>query len=589
MLFSELNLSQETLKAIDEMGFTEATQIQSDSIPLLLKGKDVIGRSHTGTGKTAAFGIPAIESISRTEKRGVEVLIMCPTRELAMQACAELIRFSKFMPWVKPCAVYGGASMEKQIMELRRGANMVVGTPGRLIDHIGRRTLKLENVKTIILDEADEMLNMGFREDIEEILKSVPEERQTVLFSATMPPAIMNITKKYQKNPEIVKVESGQRTVEGIEQYFYEVPMGRKLDALVLLLSMYEPKLSMIFCNTKRMVDELTEALNSKGFKASGIHGDMKQMARTQVMERFKSGKTPILIATDVAARGIDVDNIDAVFNFDIPQDNEYYIHRIGRTGRAGKAGTAFTLTSGRKQVYEMRDIQNFIKAEINLKALPSAKDIKMKKMEKFSNKLKKIIEDNKHAEYAAMVEELTKEDMSIETLAAALLSMQLNKEIKAIPAFDQIVSRGKVASDRPVRAAGGKTCKLLLSVGREQRIAPNFVLGALVEGTGLPGKSFGKIDIYDKHTTVEIPEGDKEHIVSSMDNGKINGNKVTAKLLENSESTYKRDYRNDRGSRSGYKPRSEFNSNDRKPRGNSYGGKTSGSKHYANKRFSQD
>jgi len=595
MLFSELNLSPETLKAIDEMGFTEATEIQSSSIPLLLQGRDVIGRSHTGTGKTAAFGIPAIESISRTEKKGVEVLIMCPTRELAMQACNELIRFSKFMPWVKPCAVYGGASMEKQIMELRRGANIVVGTPGRLIDHIGRRTLKLENVTTIILDEADEMLNMGFRDDIEEILKTVPEERQTVLFSATMPPAIMNITKKYQKDPAIVKVESTQRTVESTEQYFYEVPMGRKLDALVLLLSMYEPKLSMIFCNTKKMVDELTEALNAKGFKASGIHGDMKQMARTLVMERFKTGRTPILIATDVAARGIDVDDIDAVFNFDIPLDNEYYIHRIGRTGRAGKLGKAFTLTSGRKQANDMREIQRFIKADINLKALPSANEIKMKKLDKFSEKLNKVVEDSKHNEYIAMVEELTKENMSIETLAAALLSMQLNKEIKAIPAFDQAISRGRVSSDRissdrgsneRQAKTGGKTCKLVLSVGRQQRIAPNFILGALVEATGLSGKSFGKIDIYDKHTTVEIPELEKDHIVSSIDNGKINGNKVTAKIMENLEPAYKSDFRSDRAPRSAYKPRTD-RYDDRSSRGTSTG-RTSGGSHYAPKRPSQ-
>ncbi len=590
MQFSELNLSQESLRAIEEMGFTEATQIQADSIPLLLEGKDVIGRSHTGTGKTAAFGIPAIESISRTEKRGVEVLIMCPTRELAMQACEELLRFSKFMSWVKPCAVYGGASMEKQIGELRRGANIVVGTPGRLIDHIERRTLKLENVKTVILDEADEMLNMGFRDDIEEILKNVPEERQTVLFSATMPPAIMAITKKYQRNPEIVKVESAQRTVESIEQYFYEVPMGRKLDALVLLLSMYEPKLSMIFCNTKRMVDELTEALNSKGFKASGIHGDMKQMARTQVMERFKSGKTPILIATDVAARGIDVDDIDAVFNFDIPQDNEYYIHRIGRTGRAGKTGTAFTLTSGRKQVYEMRDIQNFIKTEINLKALPSAEDIKKKRLSKFSEKLKKYIDEGRHQEYVSMVEELTKEDISVETLAAALLAMQLNKEIKAIPMFDQSSLRGRSTSggDKPART-GGKTCKIVLSVGRDQRIAPNFILGALVDATGLPGRSFGKIDIYDRHTTVEVPELDKEHIVSSMENGKINGNKVTAKLLESSDSQYRSDSRNDKGFRN-RKPRSDkredFYSKSKKySKDSSFGGKSASGKSHLPKR----
>ncbi len=535
MQFSDLKLSQEVLRAIEEMGFTETTPIQEMSIPVLLEGKDVIGRSHTGTGKTAAFGIPAIERISKDNLKNVQVLIMCPTRELAMQACTEIERFSKYMPWVRPVAVYGGASMERQISALKRGSNIVVGTPGRLIDHIERRTLKLDTLKTVILDEADEMLNMGFREDIEKILEGVPAERQTVLFSATMPPAIMAISKKYLNEPEHIKVESAQRTVEAIEQYFYEVPAGRKLDALVLLLSMYEPKLSMIFCNTKKMVDELTEALNAKGFKASGIHGDMKQVARTQVMEKFRSGKTPILIATDVAARGIDVDDIDAVFNYDIPQDNEYYIHRIGRTGRAGKKGTAFTLTSGRKQFYEMKDLQKFIKAEINQKALPSAEDIKNKKIDKFSQKLERIISENRHVDYIDMVRSLTSEEISVETLAAALLSMNISKDIKSIPEMIDMPAR-KVEREKSVGQAG-KSCRLQIDAGKQQRMAPNFVLGALVEATGLSGKSFGKIEILDNRTYVQIPESEKENIVEAMNGSKINGMRVSVQIAEGYES----------------------------------------------------
>lgn len=572
MQFSELNLSQEALQAIEAMGFKEATPIQEQSIPVLLEGKDVIGRSNTGTGKTAAFGLPAVDSISKDSKAGVQVLIMCPTRELAMQACEEIERFSKFMPWVKPCAVYGGASIDRQIMQLKRGANLIVGTPGRIMDHIDRRTLKLGGLKTIILDEADEMLNMGFREDIEEILKSVPEERQTVLFSATMPPAIMQITKSFQKDPVIVKVQTQQKTVAAIEQYFYEVPMGRKVDALVLLLSMYEPKLSMIFCNTKRMVEEITEALTMRGFKASGLHGDMKQMQRTQVMERFKTGRTPILIATDVAARGIDVDNVDAVFNFDIPQDYEYYIHRIGRTARAGKSGTAFTLTNGRKQAYQMREIQQYIKAEISLKALPSAKDIKAKKLQNFQDKLVKVISDGKNAEYSSVLEKLVEGGLTVEDIATALLSIQLGKEIKSIPAaFDQTApTRGK-SFERPARQ-DSKSCKLILSVGRDQRIAPNFVLGALVDATGLSGKNFGKIDIYDKHTTVEIPEGDKEHIVSAMNNGKINGNLVTARLMDSTDNFPPKQHYSKGGSSGGYRGKSYGRDKSRSGGGSSQG-----------------
>ena len=526
MQFSELSLSAEVLRAIEEIGYVTPSEIQEKSIPLLLEGKDVIGRSNTGTGKTAAFAIPAIERISRDEKRGVEVLILCPTRELAMQACEEIKKFSRFMPWIKPAAVYGGANMEKQIFELKRGANIVVGTPGRVMDHMDRRTLKLENLREIILDEADEMLNMGFREDIETILKSVPEERQTVLFSATMPPAILAITKTFQTDPTIIKVENQAKTVDSIAQYYYEVPMGRKLDALQLLLLMYEPKLSMVFCNTKRMVDELTEALCAKGFKAAGIHGDMKQAQRTQVMNSFKSGRTAILIATDVAARGIDVDDIDAVFNYDLPQDNEYYVHRIGRTGRAGKSGTAYTLISGRKQVYELKDIMRFTKAEITQKALPSSADISSKKLDKISIKIKTTIESGKNSEGMDLLRKLEAEGLTAEMVASALLALKLAKEAKSLPEFVRSV---------PKETPKGKvqTVKVVISVGRQQKIAPNFILGALVDATGMPGKSFGKIDIFDKHTTVEVPEADKEHIIETMNDGKINGNKVTVKLFE--------------------------------------------------------
>ena len=566
MQFSELNLSAEVLKAIDEIGYVTPSEIQEKTIPLLLEGKDVIGRSNTGTGKTAAFGIPAIERISRNEKRGVEVLILCPTRELAMQACEEIKKFSRFMPWVKPAAVYGGANMEKQIFELKRGANIVVGTPGRVMDHMDRRTLKLDNLREIILDEADEMLNMGFREDIETILKSVPDDRQTVLFSATMPPAIMAITKEYQTDPEIVKVENKAKTVDSITQYYYEVPMGRKLDALQLLLLMFEPKLSMIFCNTKRMVDELTDALCSKGFKAAGLHGDMKQAQRTQVMNAFKSGRTSILIATDVAARGIDVDDIDAVFNYDLPQDNEYYVHRIGRTGRAGKSGTAYTLISGRKQVYELKDIMRFTKAEITQKALPNGADIKDKKLDKIATRIKTTIESGKNEDGMELLKKLEADGFTAEMVASALLALKLAKENKDLPEFVKSVPRetpkGRV-----------KTVKVVLSVGRQQKIAPNFILGALVDATGMPGKSFGKIDIFDKHTTVEVPEADKEHIIDSMNDGKINGNKVTVKLYEGTDApaTGKKPYgggdRN-RGGRSGggsYRANRGSRSGDRK------------------------
>lgn len=530
MLFNELNLPEEILRAVEDMGFSEATEIQSKAIPVMLEGKDLVGKSNTGTGKTAAFGIPAAVSVTRGGKNGVEVLILCPTRELAMQACKEIEKFSAYMPWVKPCAVYGGAAMDKQISELRRGANIVVGTPGRVMDHIGRKTLKLENLRTIVLDEADEMLNMGFREDIETILSFVPEERQTVLFSATMPPPIMAITKEYQNDPVVIKVESKARTVDTIEQKYFEVPMGRKTDALKLLLIAYEPKLSMVFCNTKKMVDELTEALVSKGFKAAGLHGDMKQASRTQVLSAFKSGSINVLIATDVAARGIDVEGVDCVFNYDLPQDNEYYIHRIGRTGRAGKSGAAYTIISGRKQFYELKNIASFIKADIARAELPGRDEIVARKAAHVNEKILSAVESGKYESCRADVQKLMESGLSAENIAVALLGMRLSKDTKNIP---EIISVPRDNGGKGGRYQKGGKVKLEISAGRSSRLAPNFVLGALVDATGMPGKSFGKIDIYDKFTTVEVPEADTEHVLDSMTGTKINGQKITIKRYE--------------------------------------------------------
>lgn len=541
MQFNELALSQPLLDAVAQMGFTEMTEIQEKSIPLMMQGIDLIGRSNTGTGKTAAFGIPAVESISQEDPRSVQVLILCPTRELAMQACEELKKLSRFMPWVRPCAVYGGASMDRQIGDLKRGANIVVGTPGRVMDHMNRRTLKLQNLKTVILDEADEMLNMGFREDIETILSGVPEERQTVLFSATMPPEIMAITKQFQKDPTVIKIAAKHRTVDTIEQYYYETAMGRKTDALRLLLLAYEPKSAMVFCNTKRTVDELTEALCDKGIQAAGLHGDMKQMQRTQVMNAFKSGRIGVLVATDVAARGIDVNGIDLVFNYDLPQDNEYYIHRIGRTGRAGKSGTALTLVSGRRQVFALRDIAKYTKAEIIQKALPTRADLAAKKTQQLHDAVAQACAEQPSSRAEELLNRLTEE--------------KLSASLQSIPEFD---------APQPIRREGKRgrsavtTAKVDINIGRQQRIAPNFILGALVDATGLSGKDFGKIDIFDQHTTVEVPEAEMDFVIDSLNAGKINGHKVTVKRYEGKET----------GSRSDFRGKSRNDGFNRRPRG---------------------
>jgi len=561
MLFTDLNLCEEIIKAVEDMGFTDTTEIQQKAIPIMLEGKDLVGKSNTGTGKTAAFGLPVVQGIKKGTKNGVQAIILCPTRELAMQACGELKKFAAYMPWVKPSAVYGGASMDRQITELRRGANIVVGTPGRVMDHIRRGTLILDGVRTVVLDEADEMLDMGFREDIETILQYVPEERQTALFSATMPPEILAITDKYQKNPIKISIASNARTVDSIEQYYFEVPMGRKTDALRMLLAAYEPRLAMVFCNTKRMVDELSESLIAKGIKAAGLHGDMKQAARTQVLDSFKSGRLNVLIATDVAARGIDVDDVDIVFNYDLPQDNEYYIHRIGRTGRAGKSGRAYTIISGRKQFYELKDTARFCKAEIIRKELPTKEDVAEKKISAALEETLRATENGGGEKYLPYIEKIMAQGFSAEAIAAAMLDMRLSEELNNLPKFTKSVVKEYKGKDGRGTV---KTFKPEISAGRKNKLAPNFILGALVDATGMSGKFFGKIDIYDKFSTVEIPEEEREHVLDAMTGVKINGQRVTVKPYEGRKERLEDDRRRDRRKSYG-KPRGDRSNSNRR------------------------
>ena len=370
------------IRAVEEMGFETMTPIQEQAIPVMLEGRDLIGQAQTGTGKTAAFGIPIIQKID-PEERGLQAIILCPTRELAIQAAEEIRRFAKYMHEVKVLPVYGGQDISRQIRALSKGVQVVVGTPGRVMDHMRRHTLKTNKVRMVVLDEADEMLNMGFREDIETILKDMPEERQTALFSATMPRPILEITKEYQKeDAEYIRVTPKEVTIPLIKQAYYQVQRKDKEEVLTRLIDYYHPKRSLIFCNTKRMVDELSEHLKERGYQAEGLHGDLSQGQRDTVMNLFRGGRMDILIATDVAARGIDVDDVEAVFNYDVPDDIEYYVHRIGRTGRAGKAGRSFTLVVGR-EMYKIRDIERVCHTKIRERNIPSAADITSVKAEK--------------------------------------------------------------------------------------------------------------------------------------------------------------------------------------------------------------
>ncbi len=428
--YEESGLDARILRAVSEMGFENMTPIQAQAIPVFMEGKDIIGQAQTGTGKTAAFGIPILQMVDPEEK-SLQALVLCPTRELAIQAAEEIRKFGKYIEGVKVLPIYGGQDISKQIRSLKGNVQIVVGTPGRVMDHMRRHTLKLKNLKMIVLDEADEMLNMGFREDIETILKDIPSEHQTALFSATMPKPILDITKTYQKPDAVmVKVAAKELTVPLIRQYYYEVKLKNKEEVTARLLDYYNPKRTLIFCNTKKKVDELAEVLKGRGYFAEGFHGDMTQAQRDKIMNGFRKGFVDILIATDVAARGIDVDDVEAVFNYDIPQDIEYYVHRIGRTGRAGKKGRSFTLVVGR-EIYKIRDIEKVCKTKIKPRCVPSASDINKNKADKYMKQASDIIQNNDMYSMIKLIENtLDDEDYTAIELAAALLKMQIGDEV---------------------------------------------------------------------------------------------------------------------------------------------------------------
>lgn len=430
--FKDLKLSREMQKAITDMGFEEATPIQSQSIPFMLEGKDVIGQAQTGTGKTAAFGIAAIERID-PKNLAVQAVILCPTRELAIQVSEELKKLSKYKRGIEILPVYGGQPIDRQIRALKKGVQIIIGTPGRVMDHMERRTLKLDSVKMIVLDEADEMLDMGFREDIELIMTKVQKERQTILFSATMSRAILDLTKRYQTKPQMIKLENKEMTVPKVEQFYYEVKSQLKPEVLSRLIDINDIKLSLVFCNTKRLVDELVDNLKSRGYLADGLHGDLQQRQRDIVMSKFRKKEIEILVATDVAARGIDVGDIEAVFNYDIPPDDEYYVHRIGRTARAGKPGRAFSFVTGR-EVYRIRQIQQFTKSKIIAQKIPTVSDIEEIKTNLILEKVKGVVDAGHLGEYTNMVEKLTQDDYTSLEIAAALLKMQMGERPKEEP-----------------------------------------------------------------------------------------------------------------------------------------------------------
>ncbi|HPJ20720.1 MAG TPA: DEAD/DEAH box helicase [Clostridia bacterium] len=516
--FTDMELSGPILRAIEDMGFEEATAIQTASIPLIMSGRDVTGHSETGTGKTIAFGIPAIEMID-ADNRMPQVLVLCPTRELAIQASGEIRRLTKYIDGIKVIPIYGGQPIDRQIKALKQGAQIIIGTPGRVMDHMRRRTLRFDELRMLVLDEADEMLNMGFREDIEIILNDVPTERQTVLFSATMSKPILAITHQYQNNPEFVKVVHHKLTVPGIEQYYCEVPRTRKLESLCRLIDVYDPRLSLVFCNTKRMVDELVGQMQQRGYLVDGLHGDMRQPARTKVMNAFRDCRIDILVATDVAARGIDVDEIEAVFNYDVPQDEEYYVHRIGRTGRAGRTGKSFTFITGRKQLRELEDIQSFTNAKIKFMKVPTDSDVEETKNTKFAEQLREILDEGGLEKHMKVIDRLMEEDYSSVDIAAALVKMAMGSS--------DVITDEILDSDFDNSGAEPGMVRLFINIGRDKKVRPGDIVGAIAGETGIHGKLIGSIDIYDKFTFVEVPRENAREVLEVMKNSQIKGKKI--------------------------------------------------------------
>lgn len=516
--FEEFEIDERILRAVEDMGFEEASPIQAQAIPELLKGKDVVGQAQTGTGKTAAYSIPLLMSIE-PELKKPQAVVLCPTRELAIQVADEIRKLAKYMSDIKVLPVYGGQEIVKQIKSLKNGVQIIVGTPGRVMDHMRRKTVKFDEVKMVVLDEADEMLDMGFREDMETILAGTPDERQTVMFSATMPKPILDIAGRFQKDPYVIKVVRKELTVENIEQFYYEVRPKNKPELLCRLIDIYNPKLSVVFCNTKRQVDELISELKGRGYFADGIHGDMKQQQRDRVMSDFRSGKTEILIATDVAARGIDVDDVDVVFNYDLPQDEEYYVHRIGRTGRAGREGVALSFVSG-KEAYKLKEIERYCKTKIKAKPVPSMDDVKNTLMEGVFNQIRQTIEEGGLSDMVEYIEnQLNIEDYTCMDMAAALLKMHLGDSLKDRMEVETV--HYDLDADRHGMV------RLFINVGKKDKIKPSNILGAIAGESGIPGKLVGSIDMLDNYTFVEVPSKYADKVLDAMQNVSINGRAI--------------------------------------------------------------
>ncbi|MFD2257876.1 DEAD/DEAH box helicase [Luteolibacter algae] len=553
--FSELGLPDDLLAAIEILGYERPSPIQAMSIPPALAGKDILGLSATGSGKTAAFALPALSMIDVNE-RYPQVLILCPTRELAVQVCEEVHKLGAKKKGLQATPVYGGAPMDRQLRALRDGAQLVVGTPGRLLDHLKRGSFDASRIKMAVLDEADRMLDMGFKEEMDEILAALPEQRQILFFSATMNAGVSRFIKKFGNNPEIVEIEQKAMTVSTVEQSYYEVRQRSKVEVLSRILDMNPPRLGIIFCNTKRSVDECTEDLVNRGYAADRLHGDITQQMRERVLKRFRDGAVELLVATDVAARGLDIDEIDIVFNYDLPTDPEDYVHRIGRTGRAGRSGRAVSFVFGR-EIYRLQGVERYTRQVIKREKIPSVEQVEGRRADLIFESLKERLETGGFDTYQENIDRLLEQGHTPTDIAGALITMlressgregaaiQEDREPDGPRGRDN--NRGdrnnRDGRERPERrerrdnteryerggnrdagAIEGGMSRLFISLGKGAGIMPKDIVGMMYREAGLPDGSLGRITLFPKHCLVDVPEGLADQAIQKTRNSKLRG-----------------------------------------------------------------
>ena len=547
MRFNELNLSREVLQAIEEMGFVNPSEVQEQTIPEILDGHDLLAQAQTGTGKTASFGIPMIEKIQDNNYETLQGLVLVPTRELARQVSEELQKLSKHKTFIRVLAIYGGADMGKQLRELKRGASIVVGTPGRIMDHMKRKTIDLSSLKFLVLDEADEMFDMGFRDDMKTIIEKTNDDRQTLFFSATFDNEIKEFSKLYQNNPKKVIIEKKELTAEKIKQYYLELNRNMKTEILNRLILIHKPKKSIIFCNTKRMVENLEEEIAQKGYKVDSLHGDMRQSSRDNVMKKFRKGTIDVLIATDVAARGLDVSDIDIVFNYDLPQQAEYYVHRIGRTARAGKKGLSFTFVTSRDYP-KFREIEKYAKIKMERIDLPTKGDLERESLENLFDRVSKnILKAEDNVRYSEVLNKLLAQGHSLYDIGASLLKM-VNESSKnrKITELDKVDFGKKFEMNRSNRADKSKRSakttkemkkikgpKIFINKGKRDGIDSREIIRLIEKHTNVSPGEIGRINIMPNFTFVEIPKNMIKDAIKDLDGKNIKGKTLKAEYSE--------------------------------------------------------